>query len=139
MLPIGIADNAVLGPRLAALALTVAATCLTLSFPGWREETDDRGSVRDVKPFPSTRGLTLAFTFSTFASLLALIAMLWTHVANVAMVTVTQDISYGAVEGKLGTVGLVIGWVAVASIAVGASGLSVMHYNIRMLKTLTDD
>ena len=110
-----------------------------MTFPGWHEEVDEDGSKRDVKPWPSHAVLTAAVTLSIFASVLALVSMLWQHIASVTFVTSMEDATYGTVKGEVGLVGLVLGWIAMAVMAIGASGLFVEHLFFSLLERLVDD
>ena len=110
-----------------------------MTFPGWHEETDDRGSERDVKPFPSRPVLSTAVLLSIFASTLAIVSMLWQHVASVTFVTSAEDTAYGTIKGEVGMVGLVLGWIGAAVMAIGTCGLVVLYLSVSVLDRLIDD
>ena len=124
---------------IAAIALAFIATCLLASFPGWHEETDERGSVRDVKPFPSRPVSQIALGATTIASVLALVSMMWQHTASVAAATTVQDMTYGAVKSQVGAASMALGWIGFASLSIPAVGLLIMVMSISLLDRLTDD
>ena len=117
----------------------VVVLCILLTFPNWHEEIDDKGSERDVKPFPNREATKLAIALLITASWLAVLSMLWEHVASVAAVTTIENMAYGTVKGKIGAAGLILGWLAVAMIMIGTFGLVVMAASIHNLDILTDD
>ncbi|KAI4193100.1 MAG: hypothetical protein LQ348_002971 [Seirophora lacunosa] len=127
------------GLILAAVALLVVAIGILMTFPGWHEEIDDDGSERDVKPFPSRQLSYAATLLSIFASTLALLSMLWQHVASVTFVTNVENMTYLLAKGQVGAVGLSLGWLAVGAMVLGSTGLLVMILSIRLLDRLTDD
>lgn len=127
------------GSRLAAVALLVLAIGLLMTFPGWHEDVNDYGSEIEVKPFPSRDLSQLATALSILASAIALLSMLWQHVASISWVTAVDNSTYGVVEGHVGVVGLVLGWIAVAAMMLGSTGILVMILSIRLLDKLTDD
>ena len=124
---------------IAAVALALVSLCLVLTFPGWREQTDDDGSDREVKPFPSRPVSQLALAASTLASMLALVSMIWQHTASVAAATTAQNLGYGTVKSAVGSTSLALGWVGFALMALAAIALFVMISSIRLLDQLTDD
>lgn len=117
----------------------MAVIFIIMTFPGWHEEIDDSGSERDVKPFPSRRLTAVAALLSTFGSILALLSMLWQHVASVTFVTNVENMTYWLVKGHVGAVGLVLGWLAVGAMILGSVGLVVTDLSITLLDRLTDD
>lgn len=127
------------GLILAAIALLVIVIAILMTFPGWHEDTDDAGSEVDVKPFPSRTLSTIATLLSTFASALALLSMLWQHVASVTFVTNAENMTYRLVKGRVGVVGLALGWLAVFTMIAGSIGLVVMILSVRLLDRLTDE
>ena len=86
--------------------------------------------------FPSKTILFLATTTSIFASALALVSILWQHIASVAFTTSLQNLTYGGVQGRLGVLDLVLGWTAVASIMLVSAGLVLLYQSIAMLDRL---
>lgn len=124
---------------IAAVALAFVNVCLLLTFPGWHEEMDDSGSMREVKPFPSRPVSLIALAASILASMLALVSMMWQHTASVAAATTAQNLGYGTVKSEVGAVSLTLGWVAFASMAIPAIRLGLMVWSIRILDELTDE
>ena len=124
---------------IAAIALAFVSICLLLTFPGWHEEVDDDGSEREVKPFPSRPISNIALAASTLASLLALVSMIWQHIASVAAATTAQHLGYGTVKSAIGPASMVLGWIGFGLMVLPAVGLLVMILSIRILDQLTDD
>ena len=56
----------------------------------------------------------LTYTVSTIASLLALVSMLWQHIASVAAATIAQDMAYGTLQSHIGLNAMALGWAGVA-------------------------
>ena len=109
------------------------------TFPGWHEETDEAGSERDVKPFPSRPVSQVALGSVSLASLLALVSMMWQHTASVAAATTAQDMAYGSVTSRVGAAAMALGWIGLAFLVVPAIGLLVMILSIQLLDRLTDE
>lgn len=127
---------------IAAIALALIAFCLLLTFPGWHTETDDDDdncSEREVKPFPSRQVSEIALAASTFASMFALVSMMWQHTASVAAATTAQDLGYGTVKSEIGTAALALGWLGFALMVLTTISLLVMILSIRILDLLTDE
>ena len=120
------------------MALALLTFCLLGTFPGWQEETDENGSIRDVKPFPSRPVSQVAFAAVTLATFLALISMMWQHTASVAAATAAQDLTYGAVNSQVGAESMALGWLGFAFLAIPAVGLLLMILSISLLDRLTD-
>lgn len=76
---------------------------------------------------------------SSFASALALLSMVWQHVASIAFITAMQNMTYGGIRGNVGVVGLVLGWIAVATTMFVGAGTGVMYQSIKVLDRLLDD
>ena len=131
--------NCLMACSIAAVALAFITICLLLTFPGWHTESDDDGSDREVKPFPSRAVSLIALTASTLGAMLALVSMIWQHTASVAAATTAQDLGYGTVKSEVGATALALGWVGFALLALAAIGLLVMILSIRILDELTSD
>lgn len=56
----------------------------------------------------------LASSSSVVASLLALVSMLWQHIASVAAATIAQDMAYGTLQSHIGLSAMAVGWAGVA-------------------------
>jgi hypothetical protein len=76
----------------------------------WRTETDDEGSERDVRPFPSKLETRSILGLLVVATMLALVSILWQHIVSSAVVGLSQNLSYGTIRGHVGTVAMVLGW-----------------------------
>ncbi|KAL8649551.1 MAG: hypothetical protein Q9226_005527 [Calogaya cf. arnoldii] len=127
------------GLILATITLLVIVVCLLATIPGWHVEKDEDGGEMDVKPFPSMTVLFFATMISTFASALALLSIVWQHVASIAFITAMQNMTYGGVRGNVGVVGLVLGWTAVATMMFVSVGIGVIYQATKFLNRLTDD
>jgi hypothetical protein len=103
------------------------------TFPGWHEEDDSNGSLREVKPFPSRPLSRIALALLTLAALLVFVSVFWQHIASSGAVTMVQSLSYGALKGKLGVVAVVLGWCAVVLDAISAVGILIMILSINIL------
>lgn len=125
--------------RVAAIVLLVVVIGILMTFPGWHEEVGDSGSVMDVNPFPSRSLSSTAALLSILASFLALLSMLWQHVASVTFVTDVENMTYRLVQGHVGAVGLALGWLAVGGMLLGSTGLLAMILSLSLLDALTDD
>lgn len=108
------------------------------TFPGWSTETDENGSEREVKPFPSSLVSQSALALMGLASFLIIVSMIWQHTASVASATTLQDMTYGTVRAKVGVVAMALGWAGLALIIVPSLGLLVMVISIRILDRLVD-
>ncbi len=121
-----------------AVALALIAIILMASFPGWHEETDDRGSERDVKPFPSVAVVSVALAALVLGSLLSLVSMMWQHTASVAVATTAQDMGYGTIGSEVGAAAMALGWVGLGTFVIPAIGMLVMLLSIEKLSTIDE-
>ncbi|KAL6721143.1 hypothetical protein ACLMJK_000243 [Lecanora helva] len=133
--------DSIVFPYLIIVAIVLAFICLLLlaTFPGWHEETDERGSERDVKPFPSRPVSQIALALIFVASVFVLVSVLWQHTASVAASTIAQDLGNGSVKSGVGTTAMVLGWFGFALFIVVTIGLLVMILSISALEQLTDE
>lgn len=117
--------------------LLCAATMIALStFPGWHEEEDTEGSLREIKPFPSRAVSTLALLSSLLATAVAYVAALWQHTSCAATGTLFESLRYGAVEVHIGAGAAALGWISVFVCAVCGVGMIVMILSIRIVANL---
>ncbi|EIT73576.1 hypothetical protein AO1008_04837 [Aspergillus oryzae 100-8] len=123
------------------IAVAVAFICFLAlaTFPGWHEEVDEDGSEREVKPFPSRRVSQAALGMSTLGFIFALISILWQHINSSAAGTMSESLTYGAIESHVGTAAMVLGWAAVVCLGVVALALLVMIMSISLLRQLTEE
>ena len=121
------------------MVLAFIAICLIATYPGWHEEVDDSGDVRNVKPFPSRSISQLALAATVLATMLALVSMMWQHVASVAVATTAQNMGYGAVKSHVGAASMALGWLGFACLTISMIGLLVMMLSISLLKLLTNE
>ncbi|KAL8973337.1 MAG: hypothetical protein Q9183_000030 [Haloplaca sp. 2 TL-2023] len=133
-------DNIVF-PYLIIVAIVLAFVCFILlaTFPGWHEETDERGDERDVKPFPSRAVSQIALALIFIASIFVLVSVLWQHTASVGASTIAQDLGNGSVRSGVGTTAMILGWFGFALFILVTIGLLLMILSISMLNQLTDD
>jgi hypothetical protein len=111
---------------------------LLATFPGWHQETDDDGSERDVKPFPSRPVSQISLAIIFIASIFVLVSVLWQHTASVAASIIAQDLGNGSVLSGVGTTAMVLGWFGFALLIIVTIGLLVMILSIRVLTELAD-
>lgn len=100
---------------------------------------DDRGSEREVKPFPSLPVLHVAMVSEVAAGSLALISIVWQHVAAVAYIAAIDVLEVGRVQSHVGTASTAFGWVGTFVIFGVVILLVVMYQSIALLDRLTDE
>jgi len=117
------------------IALILAFICFILlaTFPGWHEESDERGTDRDIKPFPSRAVSQAALAIIFIASIFVLVSVLWQHTASIAASIIAQDLGNGSVKSGVGTTAMVLGWFGFALLIIVTIGLLVMILSIRVL------
>ncbi|KAI9723689.1 MAG: hypothetical protein M1812_000989 [Candelaria pacifica] len=133
--------DSIVFPYLIIVAIVLAFICFLLlaTFPGWHEEIDDRGSDREVKPFPSRPVSQVALALIFVASIFVLVSVLWQHTASVAAATIAQDLGNGSVKSGVGTTAMILGWFGFALLIIVTIGLLVMILSIHLLAKLTDE
>lgn len=107
--------------------------CLLGTFPGWHEEEDANGSEREVKPFPSRPVSQIALAMVGLSSILAFISIFWQHISSSTALVMSQGLSYGAIDGHVGTAAAILGWGGVFLVIVAGVGLLIMILAIRVL------
>lgn len=117
------------------IAVIFAFICLLLlaTFPGWHEEEDERGSERDVHPFPSRPVSQVALAIIFIASIFVLVSVLWQHTASVAASIIAKDLGNGSVKSGVGSTAMVLGWFSFALLIIVTIGLLVMILSMRVL------
>ncbi|RDW74613.1 Fig1 domain-containing protein [Aspergillus mulundensis] len=108
------------------------------TFPGWHEEMDAEGSIREVKPFPSNLVLQLVVGCHFIASLFLIVAVLWQHIASVAYAANTEIIYGGAVHARIGAAAVGMGWGAVGATVLVTVSMTVMTLSLRMVYHLLE-
>jgi len=88
-----------------SVLMTIIATFILATFPGWHKG-------KHAKPFPTGPLLHGALFFYSAAALFAMIAALWQHTAGAAVASVADIVYLGAVRAEVGTVALVLAWLA---------------------------
>ena len=73
------------------------------------------------------------------ASALALLSMVWQHVASVAFITAVQNITYGGVRGNVGVAGLVLGWFAVATTICISAAIGMVYQSLQIAERVVVD
>ncbi|KAI9797238.1 MAG: hypothetical protein M1835_001594 [Candelina submexicana] len=133
--------DSIVFPYLIIVAIVLAFICFLLlaTFPGWHEEIDERGSDREVKPFPSRPVSQVALALIFISSIFVLVSVLWQHTASVAAATIAQDLGNGSVKSGVGTTAMILGWFGFALLIIVTIGLLVMILSIHLLDKLTDD
>lgn len=123
------------------MAVILAFFCFILlaTFPGWHEETDDNGSEREVKPFPSRPVSQAALALIFVSSVFVLVSVLWQHTASVAASTIAQDMGNGSVKSGVGSSAMVLGWFGFVLLVIVTVGLLVMILSISLIRKLTDE
>ena len=81
---------------------------------------------------PSMSLVVSATAVCSFASALALLSMVWQHVASIAFITAVQNMTYGGVRGNVGVAGLVLGWFAVATTICISAGLGGVYQYLQI-------
>lgn len=66
-----------------------------------------------MKPFPSKILSDIALGLAFIASLLTFMSVLWQHIASSTASVMSGSLSYGAVDGHIGTTAMVLGWAGV--------------------------
>ncbi|GFF22893.1 hypothetical protein IFM51744_04099 [Aspergillus udagawae] len=122
-----------------AVILTFLCFILLATFPGWHEEIDENGSEREVKPFPSRPVSQAALGLSALGFMFGLVSILWQHINSSAAGTMSESLTYGAIEGHVGTAAMILGWAAVVCLGIVSLALLIMILSIRMLAKLTDE
>lgn len=107
------------------------------TFPGWHEETDERGSIQDVRAFPSRALSYLGCGMLAMAVLCIMISSLWQHTASVASSTTAQNFAYGFVKSEVGAAAMGIGWALLGAYLIVLLLLGTVTLSIRRLNRLT--
>ena len=122
--------------RFTSIPLIAIAILLLTTFPGWHEEEDSDGTEVEVKRFPSKPISYVVLVVLTIVSLLTFVSVLWQHITSSAAATMGQSLSYGTVEGHVGTVAMVLGWGAVLCNLIAALGILIMVVSINLLAAI---
>lgn len=125
--------------RIVAIILAFICFLLLATFPGWHEETDERGAEHDVKNFPSRPVSQVALALIFVSSVFVLVSVLWQHTASVAASTIAQDLGNGSVKSGVGTTAMILGWFGFTLLIIVTIGLLVMILSINLLDRLVDE
>lgn len=105
--------------RIAAIALSVLTACLLVYLPSWPKGSDpNTGETTDMKSLPSRRMMQVSLALETLGLLSLLVTILWQHTASVAATNTTENMSYGFVKARVGSVAFALGWAGVALLIV---------------------
>ncbi|KAF3037529.1 hypothetical protein E8E12_007971 [Didymella heteroderae] len=122
------------------VVITFAAFLMLATFPGWREERDERtGSNIDFKPFPSRPVSQAALACCFVAAILLLVSSIWQHVGAVGAAAMADAAFFGNVKTAIGSAAMLLSWIGFAVAAVTTISLFVMIISIIVLDRLTDD
>ncbi|KAH8705333.1 Ca2+ regulator and membrane fusion protein Fig1-domain-containing protein [Talaromyces proteolyticus] len=129
-----IKDN-IMFPYLSVIATVLELFLLLLlaQFPGWKEETDEDGSEREVKPFPSTVRLVAALALSSVAAALLLVTAVWQQVAAVAAGQTLEQVMPGQIMSLVGLSASISSWFAFGLAAMVFLMVLTMYTSIRIL------
>ncbi|CAG8118477.1 unnamed protein product [Penicillium salamii] len=123
-----------------AIAMCFVTFIIISTFPGWHEETDDTGSEREVRPFPSRPLMQLSLVSSILGFAFGFISLLWQHINSSSTATMAEILTYGAVEGHIGTAAMALGWVSVFAVSMTSMGILVEILSMSLIiRKLTDD
>ena len=122
--------------RFIATALAFLAILVLSTFPGWHPETDENGSEREVKDFPSKTVSYLAIASVALASIFLFVSILWQHIASAAAASMVRSLTYGAAEGSVGAAGIALGWTAVVCQIIVGLGIMLMILSIKILNAI---
>ena len=126
-------------PRLASITLLLTVFGTLATFPGWQEEADETGSLRDVKPFPSRHSMWFSALAAGLAALLMFVSVLWQHVASVSTACIVEKVVLGGIVTQVGAAATMFAWLSVATVVIVFMFLSAMIWSIYALDLLTDD
>ncbi|KAH8805284.1 Ca2+ regulator and membrane fusion protein Fig1-domain-containing protein [Xylogone sp. PMI_703] len=121
-----------------ALPLQFLNILLLMTFPGWHEEVSDDGSDMEVRPFPSRPVSQAALGLATIAAVFAFITGFLQHIASATGSTMVHSLSYGTVNGHVGTAAMILGWAGILLYLVVMVGILLMILSIRVLAAMTD-
>ncbi|KAK4557013.1 hypothetical protein LTR86_005994 [Recurvomyces mirabilis] len=135
-------SNEVIFPGLLFGAIAFAVLCFVglATFPGWHDEVDERtGSEIEVKPFPSRNVAKICLFASGLATLLALTAALWQHIAAAAAASMVEEATGNGVSGHVGAAAAALAWLGFGLSGLATIGIAVMIYSISVLDRMTDE
>ena len=111
---------------------------LMATFPGWHEELDERGSIRDVKMFPSRPVTQVVAALQTAASALVLVSAVRQQSAASAYVSAVNQFRPSSVVTRVGAAGSALAWVGCVLEILVLIGVVLMIESIRILDRLVD-
>ena len=111
-----------------------------LSFPDWREETDElTGSTVDVKPFPSRLVSSATAASLGFASALAFGSAVWQHTSAASIACLAETMSQSQVNARVGTAAVALVWIPVFLIALAFLAMAGMIVAIIIFNKSIED
>lgn len=108
-------------------------------FPGWQNETDDNGSEREVKPFPSPIVLAAILAMGSITAALLLATAIWQQVAATAAGQTLGQMMSGQIQSHVGVAASVISWFAFVLAVIVVLMVLIMWINIRRLVRLISE
>lgn len=126
------------GLIIAGLVLALIATAGLATFPGWHKEENSNGSERDVKPFPSAPVSRWCAALTGLAAGLFHVSAFWQHVSIAAVISTASILTYEAIEVKVGSVAIALGWTSAFLTSISFLGLVIMILSIRVLVQLAN-
>jgi hypothetical protein len=112
------------------------ATLGLFTTPGWHEEEDENGSIREVKPFPKRGVMVLSFATMLISGLLQLVGSLWQHVAATAAKSLIGSFESQGVSSHIGQASMAFTWVACFFLLICAFMLRVTMDSVLVLSTV---
>lgn len=100
---------------------------------------DDNDVMMRPKTLPPPNLIFSAIVVATFAYKLAILSMVWQHIASIAFMTAVRNMTYGGVRGNVGVAGLLLGWIAVAITICVNWGLGLLDQSFGALERLEAD
>ena len=92
------------------MGLVLVDVVLFSLYPRWRHEMDDDEEEIEVKPFPSPTLQKATSAVTVLATLMALVAALWQHVALASTATIFPTITASTMKAEIGLTAMVLVW-----------------------------
>ncbi|CAG8002175.1 unnamed protein product [Penicillium salamii] len=121
-----------------SIAMCFVTFLIISTFPGWHQETDDVESEKEVMPFPSRALTHLSLVTSILGFAFGFISLLWQHINSSSTATMAEVLTYGAIEGHIGTAAMALGWVSVFVVSMVAIGILVEILSNSLIRRLVD-
>jgi len=112
--------------------------CMLAAFPRWYEDVYDWRPRRALLPFSAKLETLGVLGTVNVAAILALISIVWQHIAAGAAASTAQTMGYGSISSEVGSVAVGLGWSALALYIVVALSLWAI-YSMPPLDELVDE